>query len=142
MAPYAIQFRRSRDGQCVTVYRYGLDGRHDREDYVPVAMLSPLAVAAGEPVLRAALRASGHSDVSPRVGVLLPLAGDAGPRVACYALLVRGLGARNVEGMRRAADQFATADPVDAAWWLGMMTRPRGGDRAVRALRILAEVTE
>ena len=91
------------------------------------------------PLLRAAVRGSG-GDVTVRLphGPYHPLDPDWGARVACYALVARGL--RDGGRMSRAASQIRESDAAEAAWWYGAMTR-RDGRRAVRALRILTEAT-
>jgi hypothetical protein len=69
-------------------------------------------------------------------GPFYPLDPASGVRVACYALVARGL--RRAEALHHAADHLKRADDTEAAWWLGLMSGPKGR-RAVRALRILVE---
>ncbi|NWG12887.1 MAG: hypothetical protein HXY20_05050 [Acidobacteria bacterium] len=101
-----------------------------------MASISPLAFSAGTPLLRAAVRAAGGARARLTTGPYHPLDLDWGARVACYALLASGL--CNAERLHRAADNMRNADAMEAAWWLGLMSR-RDGRRAVRALRILAD---
>jgi hypothetical protein len=50
-------------------------------------------------------------------------------------------GLRDPERLMRAASQLRAANPDEAAWWLGLLSRDTG-NRALRALRILTEAVE
>lgn len=104
-----------------------------------VGAVSPLAFAAGAPLLRAAVRAIGGPGAKLTSGPFLALDADWGAKVACYSLISSGL--RNADRLSRAAQNLNGADGTEAAWWLGLMSR-RDGKRAVRALRILAEAVK
>lgn len=133
-APFALRVVRRRGGDAAIVYRHALNGNHER--LARLGALAPLAFSAGGPLLRTAVRAVGGPTSRLVGGPFLPLDADWGARVACYALVATGL--RNAERLHRAADHLRHADGAEAAWWLGLMTRP-AGERAVRALRILTE---
>ncbi len=134
-ASFALRVVRRRAGDAAILYRRRLiasgEERLDR-----VAGVSPLAFAAGMPLLRAAVRATAGAGAKLTTGPFHPLDADWGARVACYALVAAGL--RNAERLHRAAANLQHADGTEAAWWLGLMARP-SGKRAVRALRILVE---
>ncbi len=137
-AAFALRVVRRRSGDAGILYRRRLttsgDERLDR-----VASISPLAFIAGASLLRSAVRVSipGRSGpVRLGPGPYHPLDADWGARVACFAILARGL--RNAERLHRAAANLQDADGAESAWWLGLMSRPHG-KRAVRALRILTE---
>ena len=59
--------------------------------------------------------------------------------MGCYGLVAAGL--RDANRMHQAAANLHHADGTEAAWRLGLMTRP-GGKRAIRALRILVEAVK
>jgi hypothetical protein len=134
-ASFALRVVRRRSGDAAILYRRRLlasgEERLDR-----IAPISPLAFAAGTPLLRAAVRAIAGASAKLTTGPYHPLDDDWGARVACYALVAAGL--RNAERLHRAAANLQHADGAEAAWWLGLMSRP-SGKRAVRALRILVE---
>ena len=68
-----------------------------------------------------------------------PLDGAWGARVACFALLAAGL--RDGERLLLAANHLRHADPNEAAWRLGMLSRD-DNVRGLRALRILTEAVK
>ena len=137
-APFALRVVRRRAGDAAILYRRRLttDGseRLDR-----VAAISPLAFASGVPLLRAAVRGNGGSNGELSYGPFHPVDHDWGARVACYALVARGL--RDASRMRRAADNLRHADGTEAAWWFGLLSSG-GSTRALRALRILVEAVK
>lgn len=135
---FAIRVVRRRSGDAAIVYRRLLNGK-GQERLTRIGAIGPLAFSAGTPLLRAAVRACNVGSGRLAPGPYLPLDGDWGARVACYALVAAGL--RDPEKLHRAASHLERADGTEAAWWLGLMTRP-GGSRAVRALRILTEAVE
>jgi hypothetical protein len=135
-ASFALRIVRRKAGTAAIVYRRSLKA-NGTERLVRVAAVGPLAWSAGATLLRAAVRATGVTRCEP--GPFYPLDEDAGARVACYALVARGL--RNAGALHNAADHLRRADATEAAWWLGLM----GGHkriRAVRALRILIEAVK
>ena len=134
-APFALRVVRRREGLAGIVYQRSADNR-GRNRLRRVASLGPLAFVAGTPLLREAVRAAGDRRRKLAPGPYYALDADWGPRVAAFALVSSGL--RDGERLGRAADHLRHADAAEAAWWLGLMTGP-GGDRAVRALRILTE---
>lgn len=68
-----------------------------------------------------------------RIAPVLPLAYSAGAPLLCAAVRANaGPAAKLTPGA------FYALDPVEAAWWFGLMKRP-SGKRARRALRILVE---
>ena len=112
----------------------------DGERLVRIGSISPLAFSAGAVLLRTAVRATaGSKAIRLEVGPWLPLDDEWGAKVACYASIGEGL--RNSERLVRAATHLKGADPIEAAWWLGLM-HEHGSGRAVRALRILVEAVE
>lgn len=134
-ASFALRVVQRRDGEASILYRRKLDLRgNERLDRV--GSLSPLAYAAGAPLLRSAVRAIGGHGARLSTGPFHPLDADWGARVACFTLVARGL--RNVERLHRAASNLQHADGNEAAWWFGLMGNG-SGKRAVRALRILVE---
>ncbi len=137
-APFALRVVRRRDGLAGIVYQRSADS-HGHNRLRRVASLSPLAFVAGTPLFREAVRAAGERRRKLTPGPFYPLDGDWGPRVAAFALLAAGL--RDGERLGRAAGHLRHADAAETAWWLGLMTGP-GGDRAVRALRILTEAVQ
>lgn len=138
-ASFALRVVRRRQGDAGILYRRTLTARHV-ERLTRIAAISPLAFAAAMPLLRAAVRGSGGSaGVRLATGPYHALDADWGARVACYALVARGL--RDGDRMARAAAQLKESDAAEAAWWFGAMTR-RDGRRAIRALRILTEATK
>ena len=163
-APFALRVVQRKGGRAAIVYRRRADAeRHDRLQRV--AAISPLAFTAATPLLRDAVSRCriGHLEkpgfaaknpVSERQGAAQewpaksgelatgpfhPLDADWGARVACYALVAAGL--RDGERLMHAANHLRYADPDEAAWWLGMLTRD-DNVRTLRALRILTEAVE
>lgn len=133
-APFALRVVQRRDGLAAILYRRRVNVKHE-ERLDRVAALGPLATTAGTALLRAALRGSGAGTrLAP--GPFSPLDADWGARVACYALVARGL--RNAGRVSRAAEHLRTADATEAAWWFGLMQDGQR-TRAVRALRIITE---
>lgn len=137
-ASFAIRVVRRRAGDAAILYRRTLNAQQ-QERLSRVGAIGPLAFSAGAGLLRAAVRATDGSKVRLQPGPFYPLDADWGARVACYALIAAGL--RQVDRLHNAAENLRHADPVEAAWWLGLMTRP-GGRRARRALRILTEAVK
>ena len=137
-ASFALRIVHRRTGDAGIVYRRRLisngEERLDR-----ITTISPLAFTAGAPLLRAAIRAQEGPSAKLTTGPFHPLDGDWGARVGCYALVSAGL--RNANRLHRAAANLQHADGTEAAWWLGLMTRPNG-KRPVRALRILVEAVK
>lgn len=137
-AAFALRVVRRRSGDAGVLYRRTLTAKRV-ERLTRIRAISPLAFAAGVPLLRAAVRGSGGPPgVRLSTGPYYPLDADWGARVACYTLVASGL--RDGGRMARAAGHLKEADGAEAAWWFGAMTR-RDGGRAVRALRILTEAT-
>jgi len=136
-ATFALRVVRRRAGDAAILYRRTLNAKQD-ERLSRVAAISPLAFSAAASLLRAAVRAS-SPDGRLVPGPFLPLDADWGAKVACFAKIASGL--RDAGRLHRAADNLRQADGTEAAWWLGLMIRP-GGNRAVRALRILAEAVK
>lgn len=134
---FAMKVVRRRAGLAGVVYRRQLDPR-GKERLIRVAALSPLAFSAGAMLLRHAARAKDQLN-RLKPGPFALLDPDWGAKVACYALVARGL--RNPERMHRAAGHLSRADAVEAAWWFGLMTKG-SNVRAVRALRILLEAVK
>lgn len=137
-ATFALQVVRRRAGDAAILYRRTLNKRQ-QERLTRLAPIGPLAFSAGASLLRAGVRASNGSAAQLAPGPFYPLDPDWGARVACYALVAAGL--RQADRLHRAAENLRHADPAEAAWWLGLMTRP-GGGRARRALRILVEAVK
>lgn len=137
-ASFALRVVRRRTGDAAIIYRRRLTPKGE-ERLDRIAAISSLAFTAGAPLLRAAVRAVAGHYAKLTTGPFHPLDDDWGARVACYALVAIGL--RNPERLHRAAVHLQHADGPEAAWWLGLMTRPNG-KRAVRALRILTEAIE
>lgn len=134
-APFALRLVRRAAGLAAIVYRRRVNDRME-ERFDRVAALSPLAVTAAGPLLRAAVRNS--SDRVPRLepGPYLPLDADWGARVAGFALVARGL--REPRRLSRSAEHFRNADASEAASWFGRMQDGRA-TRWVRALRLITE---
>lgn len=133
-AAFALRIVQRAEGLAAIVYRRRVNDQLE-ERFDRVAALSPLAVTAGSGLLRAAVRQAGRA---PRLepGPYLVLDPDWGARVAGFALVARGL--REPQRLSRSAEHFRSADPTEAASWLGRMQDGRG-IRWVRALRILTE---
>ena len=87
-APCALQIVRRRAGDAASLYRRSLDAKR-KERLTRIVSISPLAFAAGAPLLRAAVRATRGGDAMLRIapGPFFPLDPDWGARVACYALV-------------------------------------------------------
>lgn len=137
-ALFALRVVRRRVGDAAVLYRRTLNGR-GQERLTRVAAISPLGFSAGAGLLRAAVRASNGQAAKLRPGPYHALDPDWGAKVACYALVARGL--RRASRLHRAAENLRHADGTEAAWWLGLMMRP-DGQRAIRALRILTEAVK
>lgn len=137
-AYYALRIVRRREGDAAILYRRGLDEKH-RDRLTRLAAVAPLALAAGSPLLREAVKGSEGPGADLTLGPFHPLTNDWGGRVGCYALVAQGL--KDPERLARAARHLMQADGAEAAWWLGMMLNSRGV-RAVRALRILVEAVQ
>lgn len=134
-ASFALRVVRRRSGDAAIVYRRRLTPK-GQELFDRVAAISPLAFSAGAGLLRAAARASGGASARLATGPFHPLDPDWGARIACYALVARGL--RSAERLHHASENLRDADGAEAAWWFGLMTNSHR-KRAVRALRILVE---
>jgi hypothetical protein len=137
-ANFALRVVRRRAGDAAILYRRRLTAKGE-ERLDRIAAISPLAYAAGAPLLRSAVRATSGPGARLTTGPFHPLDADWGARVACYALVASGL--RYAERLSRAASYLQHADGTEAAWWFGLMARPNG-KRAVRALRILVEAVK
>lgn len=137
-ASYALRVVRRRGGYAGIIYRRQLN-KKGKERLTRVAAISPIAFSAGATLLRAAVRASEDPDAKLSLGPFHPLDTDWGPRVACYALVAKGL--YNPDRLHRAATHLYHADPTEAAWWFGLLSNHESS-RAVRALRILTEAVE
>lgn len=139
-APFALRVVQRKGGLAAIVYRRQGDAQ-GRDRLQRVAALAPLAYTAAAPMLRDAVTASPGAPPNGRLqpGPFYPLEEDWGARIACFGLLAAGL--TDGERMLRAAGHLRRADPVQAAWWLGLLTRDDGG-RALRALRILTEAVQ
>jgi len=137
-ASFSLRVVRRRDGNAAIIHRRRVVGQ-GRERLIKIAPISPLGYSVGISLLRSAARGVNGSGTKLQTGPFIPLDADWGARVACYALVVKGL--RNANRMRKAAANLRHADPAEAAWWLGLMTGS-GQRRAIRALRILTEAVK
>ena len=155
-APFALRVVQRKDGKAAIVYRRRADSE-GRDRLQRVAAISSLAFTAATPLLRDAISKSRFSisesqsntlnttqgrPPEPReltTGPFHPLDANWGARVACFALVAAGL--RDGERLILAASHLRHADPDEAAWWLGMLTR-EDNIRALRALRILTEAVQ
>lgn len=137
-APYALRVVRRRDGSAAIVYRRRLTKKGE-ERLDRIAAISPLAYSAGAALLRAAVRAVHGKEVVLSTGPFHPLDPDWGAKVACFALVARGL--RSAERLYKAGDNLRHADGAEAAWWFGLISGT-SGKRALRALRILVEAVK
>jgi len=136
---FALRVVRRRVGDAGILYRRTLTSKRV-ERLTRIRAISPLALAAAMPLLRAAIRASGGAATARlATGPFQPLDADWGARVACYALIASGL--RDGGRMGRAAGHLKESDAAEAAWWFSAMTR-RDGRRSIRALRIITEATK
>lgn len=156
-APFALRVVNRANGRGAVIYRRRPDSR-GRDRLQKLASISTLAFVAGTPLLRDAVSKSViHAPVSRRrqsrsqkseesgrvnglqPGKFYPLDADWGARAACFAFVAFRLA--NAERLMKSADHFRHADPNEAAWWLGMLTRD-DNTRVLRALRILTEAVE
>lgn len=136
-ASFGLRIVRRRSGDAAIVYRRSLNRRQE-ERLTRIASISPLALEAGSPLLREAVRVNEGPRARLSSGPFHPLDEDWGARVACYALIAAGL--RDPGRLSRAAEHLRRADGTEAAWWFGLMHRSNGAaSRAVRALRIMTE---
>lgn len=135
-ASFALRIVRRKSGSAAIVYRRSLKITGE-ERLTRVAAIGALAYSAGATLLRSSVSGVGITKLVP--GPFYPLDEDFGVRVACYALVARGL--RNPSGLHRAADALKRADATEAAWWFGLMSGTRRM-RATRALRILLEAVK
>ena len=138
-ALFALRIVKRRAGTAAIIYRRSLNAA-GTERLSRVAALGTLAYSAGASLLRNSVEAAnGHRSTRLDPGPYYILDEDGGARVACYALVARGL--RNASGLHNAADNLRRSDGTEAAWWMGLMT---GGKRvrAMRALRILIEAVK
>ncbi len=138
-APFALRVTRRREGPAGLVYRRRVaDNGEMKLD--KIAEITPQAFAAGTLLLRKAVQAS-QPGTRLEPGPSVPLDEDWGARIGCYAKACTDL--EDAYRLDRTADHLLHADPTEAAWWLGLMSRHNGhGKRAVRAFRILTEATE
>lgn len=149
-APFAIRVVQRKDGKAVIVYQRKPD-KKGKDRLQRAATLSSLAFTAAIPMLRDAVTKSQIPNSSPRnsnnksqvmelnPGPYYPMDMDWGPRVACLGIISAGL--RDGDRLLRAVSHLRGADPNEAAWWLGMLTRD-DNMRAIRALRILTEAVQ
>ena len=138
-APFALRIVQRKTGKAAIVYRRKAD-KKGVDRLQRVAAISPLAFTAATPLLREAVsRFESQKNLALTVGPFHPLDADYGARVACFALIATGL--RDGERLTRAANHLRHADPNEAAWWLGLLTRD-DNTRALRALRILTEAVQ
>lgn len=138
-ASFALRVVRRKTGTAGIVYRRALK-TNGTERLVRVAAIGPLAFSAGSSLIRKSVQPQdGKKFGKLEPGPFYPLDQDGGARIACYALIARGL--RNPDGLHRALDNLKHADGTEAAWWFGLMTGNKGV-RAVRALRILLEAVK
>lgn len=155
-APFALRVVQRKEGKAAIVYRRRADTQ-GRDRLQRVAAISPLAFTAATPLLRDAVSQSqiatsdsqgkNQETVPDRssenrnltMGPFHPLDAGWGARVACFALVAAGL--RDGERLMLAANHLRHADPDEAAWWLGRLTRD-DNVRALRALRILTEAVQ
>ncbi len=134
-ASFAIRIVRRAAGEAAILYRRSLDEQR-QERLTRVTSISPLALASGASLIRAATRAVSGSRRKLETGPFHPLDPDWGARVACYAVVASGL--RNAERLHKAAANLQAADAAEAAWWRGLMRNGRAA-RSRRAMRILLE---
>ena len=138
-ALFAMRVVRRKSGAAAIIYRRTLK-ESGEERLTRVAAIGPLAYTAGASLLRGAVQTSDGRRLSKlEPGPFYAFDPDAGVRVACYALICRGL--RNPAGLHHAAENLRRAEPTEAAWWFGLMTAGKGV-RAVRALRIMVEAVK
>ena len=155
-APFALRIVQRKSGRAAIVYRRRADARA-RDRFQRLAAISPLGFTAALPLLWDAVALSQTADpraqltaplppgarngrtVPLEAGPFHPLDADWGARVACFSLVASGL--RDGERLLLAAEHLRTADPDEAALWLGRLTR-QDNLRALRALRILTEAVD
>ncbi len=164
-APFALRIVQRKTGKAAIVYRRKAD-KKGVDRLQRVAAISPLAFTAATPLLREAASrfdfdtpsatqskdfdksktlgtelnpAENQKNLTLTVGPFHPLDADYGARVSCFALIATGL--RDGERLTRAANHLRHADPNEAAWWFGLLTRDDNA-RALRALRILTEAVQ
>ena len=145
-APFALRVVQRGGGTAAIVYRRRSDA-NGRDRLQRVASLGPLAFTAATPLLREGVCRTAASETAAKndqnevlaAGRFHPLDRDWGARIACFALLSMGL--RDAERLIRAAGHLRHADPDEAAWWLGLLTRD-DNTRALRAFRILTEAVD
>lgn len=135
-APFALRMVQRAEGKAAILYRRETVGRARSDRLKRVGAVSPLALVAGERLLREGVRAAVGPKAQLSVGPFHPLDADWGARIACYAYVAAGL--RDGERLHTAASRLANTDGSEAAWWLGLM-QGAAGSRAVRALRVLTE---
>lgn len=142
-ASFALRVVQRKGGKAAIVYRRKAD-QNGRDRLKRVTAISPIAFTAATSLLREAVKLSvpekkklEDRDLSP--GPFYPLDDDWGARVACFALVAAGLW--DGERLLHAANHLRHADPNEAAWWLGLLTRDHNV-RALRALRILTEAVQ
>jgi len=154
LAPFAFRVVVGKNGKTAIVYRRKPDA-NGRDRLQRVVQLSPLAFTAGATLLKDAATKSviaGRNSTLPKSeqksgsiqdmlqpGPLYPMDSDWGCRVACYALVTKGL--RDAQGMLNAASRFREANGNEAAWWLSLLQNDES-NRVVRALRILVEAVK
>ena len=155
-SPYALRVVQRKTGKAAIIYQRKAD-HNGRDRLQRVASISPLAFTAATPLLLEAV-SKYESNEKPvlecnegenqphhvsrftfHVGPYYPLDADYGARVAFFAIISAGL--RDGERLMRAANHLRHADPNEAAWWLGLLTRD-DNSRALRALRILTEAVK
>ncbi len=138
-ASFALRVVRRNTGDAAVLYRRSLT-ESQQERLTRIAAISPLAFSSAAGLLREAVRKSTNKPTKLSYGPFHPLDPDWGARVACYALVARGL--RNASRLHSAAENLRHADGTEAAWWFGLMAGRASGKRAVRALRILVEAVK
>jgi hypothetical protein len=145
-SPFAMRIVQRKDGKAAVVYRRRMT-EEGADRFQRVGVIAPLAFTAATALLRDAVTHSrtqlnGNrngiktADQVLTMGGFHPLDTDWGARVACFSVVAAGL--RNAERLIRAANHLHHSDPTEAAWWMGLLSRP-DRVRAVRALRILTE---
>lgn len=135
-APFALRVVQRAEGKAGIVYRREAVGRDKRDRLKRIGALSPLAMVAGDRLIREGVRAAAGPKAEPTIGPYHALDADWGARIACYAHVATGL--RDGERLHSAASRLLNTDGPEAAWWLGLLQGARG-PRVVRALRILTE---
>jgi hypothetical protein len=148
-APFAMRIVQRKNGKAAVIYRRRMN-EEGADRFQRVGTVGPLAFMAATALLReavthsrAAQNGNGNGNKAADqiliTGGYLPLDPDWGARVACYTVIAAGL--RDAERLIKAANHLQHADPTEAAWWMGLLSRPER-IRAVRALRILTEAVE